>query len=319
MLEARAHLMFIVCAGECMLELAGGIGGPARLAFGGDTLNTAVYLARLGFQPDYLSALGDDPYSDELLERWRAEGVRTNLVARCAGRLPGLYAIRTDERGERHFYYWRSASAARALLSLPACDELLAAASSADLLYLSGITLSLYEPDERAKLHALADRVRRRGGEVAFDPNFRPACWPSLARARDAIEALAPLVSIALPTLQDEAALWGDAASETAAARWQRWGAREVAVKLGADGAYISAGAGCTLVPATKGVAVVDSTGAGDAFNAGYLAMRLRAASVAEAARIAHDLAAVVVQHPGAIVPREATARLCAAVTSPNI
>ncbi len=289
----------------------GSIGGPARLAFGGDTLNTAVYLARLGFQPAYLTALGDDPYSDELLERWRSEGVRTDLVARCAGRLPGLYAIRTDERGERRFYYWRSSSAARALLSLPACDTLLAAAAGADLLYLSGITLSLYEPRERVKLHALAERVRKHGGEVAFDPNFRPACWPSSADARDAIEALAPLVSLALPTLQDEAALWGDATPEATAARWRRWGVREVAVKLGADGAYLAAEAACSLVPATKGVDVVDSTGAGDAFNAGYLAMRLQAASVAEAARFAHDLAAVVVRHPGAIVPREATAGFC--------
>lgn len=296
-----------------MLELSGGIGRPARLAFGGDTLNTAVYLARLGFEPAYLTALGDDPYSDELLERWRAEGVRTDLVARCAGRLPGLYAIRTDERGERRFFYWRSASAARALLSLPVCDGLLAAAAGADLLYLSGITLSLFEPRERVRLHALAERVRARGGDVAFDPNFRPACWPSLGDARDAVEALAPLVSLALPTLQDEAALWGDATPEAAAARWRRWGAREVAVKLGAEGAYIVAEAACARVPAAAGVDVVDSTGAGDAFNAGYLAMRLRDAPAAEAARFAHDLAAVVVRHPGAIVPREATAPIAGA------
>ncbi len=310
----RANTMLIVCAGECMLELAGDIGRPARLAFGGDTLNTAVYLARFGFEPAYLTALGEDPYSDELLECWQSEGIRTHLVARCAGRLPGLYAIRTDERGERRFFYWRSASAARALLSLPVAAELLASAACADTLYLSGITLSLYEPRERAKLLALAERVRARGADVAFDPNYRPACWPSLDDARNAIEAIAPLVSVALPTLLDEAALWGDGTPEVAAARWQSWGAREVAVKLGADGAYIAADTACARVPATAGVNVVDSTGAGDAFNAGYLAMRLRGASVAEAARVAHDLAAVVVRHPGAIVPREVTARVCESV-----
>jgi 2-dehydro-3-deoxygluconokinase len=303
--------MFIVCTGECMLELSGGIGRPARLAYGGDTLNTAVYLARLGFQPAYLTALGDDPYSDELLECWHSEGVRIDLVARCAGRLPGLYAIRTDERGERHFFYWRSASAARALLSLPVSGKLLAEASSADLLYLSGITLSLHEPRERMRLHALAERVRERGGEVAFDPNYRPACWPSLSDARDAVAVFAPLVSLALPTLQDEAALWGDASPEAAAARWQGWGAREVAVKLGAEGVYLAGQAGCARVPAAAGVDVLDSTGAGDAFNAGYLAMRLGGASAAEAARSAHDLAAVVLRYPGAIVPRDATAPIC--------
>ncbi len=296
-----------------MLELSGGLGRPARLGFGGDTLNTAIYLARLGYEPAYLTALGDDPYSEELLASWRAEGVRTDLVARCAGRLPGLYAIRTSEHGERQFFYWRSASAARALLSCPARDALLAAASGADLLYLSGITLSLYTREERARLHGLAERIRAHGGTVAFDPNLRPACWPSLADARQALESFAPLVSVALPTLADDTALWGDTSAAAAAARWQAWGAREVAVKLGPQGAYVASEPLRAHLPGAA-VRVVDSTGAGDAFNAGYLAMRLRGASPLEAARVANDLAAVIVQHPGAIVPVEATARICSQV-----
>ncbi len=302
--------MLVVCAGECMLELSGHIGGPARLAFGGDTLNTAVYLARLSVPTSYLTALGDDPYSDELLECWRSEGVGTDLVARCAGRLPGVCAIRTNEQGERRFYYWRHASAARALLSCSDGDQLLAAASSADLLYLSGITLSLYERPGRRKLRVLAERVRERGGEVAFDPNFRPACWPSLDEARKAVEHFAPLVSIALPTLQGDAALWGDESAETAAARWRALGAREVAVKLGPEGCLVASEGANSRVPAAA-ARVVDTTAAGDAFNAGYLAMRLRGASEQQAARLANDLAAAVIEHPGAIVPREATERVC--------
>ncbi|HTX23351.1 MAG TPA: sugar kinase [Steroidobacteraceae bacterium] len=305
--------MLVVCVGECLLELSGRIGHPIRLAFGGDTLNTAVYLARLGLECAYLTALGDDPYSDELLECWHAEHVRTDLVARLPGRLPGLYAIRTSEHGERQFFYWRTASAARALLASPASDELLAAAARADVLYLSGITLSLYEPPERLRLVGLAERVRARGGQVAFDPNFRPACWPSLGEARKAVEQIASCVSFALPTLQDEIALWDDGTAETAAARWLAAGAREVAVKLGAGGVYVASGTAGGHVGAGVADHVIDTTGAGDAFNAGYLAMRLRGASPMAAARLGNDLAAIVVQHPGAIVPREATAPLCSA------
>ncbi len=289
-----------------MLELSGRICGPARLGFGGDTLNTAVYLARLGLRPAFLTALGDDPYSDELIECWHSEGVRTDLVARLPGRLPGLYAIRTNEHGERQFFYWRNASAARVLLSCQENDELLAKASSADLFYLSSITLSLYERPEQTRLLGLAERVRANGGQVAFDSNLRPASWRSLDHARKAIERLAPLVSIALPTLQDDAALWSDANAESAAARWLAWGAREVAVKLGADGAYVASETVRAHVPGVS-ARPVDTTGAGDAFDAGYLALRLRGASQPEAARFANDLAAVVIQYPGAIVPREAT------------
>ena len=301
--------MFAVCAGECMVELSGEIGRAARIGFGGDTLNTAVYLARLGLEPAYLTALGEDPFSEEMLAAWRREGVRTDLVARLPGRLPGLYAIRTDARGERRFYYWRSASAARELFAASESAALLATAAGADLLYLSGITLSLYDPPLRNKLSSLAERVRARGGEVAFDPNFRPACWSSLAAAKEAIAAFAPLVSIALPTLLDESALWGDVSAEAAASRWRAWGAREAAVKLGAEGAYLASDAGATHVPASA-VQVIDSTAAGDAFNAGYLAMRLRGAAASEAARTGHELAAIVVRHAGAIAPREATAPL---------
>lgn len=308
--------MLIVSIGECMLELKGAVGGAARLAFGGDTFNTALYLARLRLAPCYLTALGADPFSEEMLAAWHAEGVRTHLVARLAGRLPGLYAIRTSAVGERSFYYWRTESAARALFESAACTSALEPAAEADLLYFSGITLSLFPPAGRALLRDVAARVRRRGGEVAFDPNYRPACWKSAGDARAAIAEIAPLVSIALPTLEDERMLWGDDTPQAAAARWREFGAREQVVKVGADGALAVSATAETLVPASPPRSIVDTTGAGDAFNAGYLGMRLRGGSQLEAARLAHALAAIVIEHPGAIVPAEATSAIGAAFES---
>jgi 2-dehydro-3-deoxygluconokinase len=304
--------MLIVSIGECMLELAGSVGGAARLAFGGDTFNTTLYLARLGLEPCYLTAVGTDPFSEEMLAGWRGEGVRTSLVVRIPGRLPGLYAIRTSAAGERSFYYWRGESAARALFQSPDCASALEPAAAADLLYFSGISLSLFAPLERARLAAVAARVRHRGGEVAFDPNFRPACWKSTAEARAAIAEIAPHVSIALPTLEDERTLWGDETAQAAASRWRAFGAREQVVKLGADGALVGAPEGESHVPASPAERIVDTTGAGDSFNAGYLGMRMRGATPLDAARFAHTLASVVVQHPGAIAPVAATAALTA-------
>ena len=72
--------------------------------YGGDTLNTAVYLARLGAGVDYITALGDDTLSDEMLAGWAAEGIGTTRVLRLPGKLPGLYMIQTDEKGERRFF-----------------------------------------------------------------------------------------------------------------------------------------------------------------------------------------------------------------------
>lgn len=302
----------VVAIGECMLELsrtgsAGGgrLGEGWKLGLGGDTYNTAVHLCRLGLPVRYLSALGQDPCSTEMLATWQAEGLETGLVLFHPCQVPGLYAIHTDAAGERSFSYWRSHSAVRSLFDLPGVEEALAAAAAAGLLYLSGITLSLFGAAQRARLVELARRVRAQGGAIVFDANFRPAGWDDLRTARAAVQAIAPHVSIALPTLEDEQQLFGDASIDRIIERWSQSGATEVIVKRGAAGCVVGTASGQVVVPAIAVEEVIDTTGAGDAFNAGYLAARSHGSGPEEAAEAAVRLAARVVQHRGAILPRE--------------
>ena len=144
-----------------------------------------------------------------MLAMWRAEGIGCDLVARLPGRLPGLYTIRTDRRGERTFTYWRSASAARDVLRGAHGSRIAERLAGHDLLYLSGITLSILDPAQRETLMALADAVRAQGGRVAFDSNFRPAGWPDRDEARATFDRMLRRVDIALPTLDDDQALFG--------------------------------------------------------------------------------------------------------------
>ena len=144
----------VACIGECMIELKQAPGGLYSRGFGGDTLNTAVYLARLGVTVDYVTALGDDPLSAEMIAGWQAEGVGTAKVARLPGKLPGLYLIMTDANGERRFFHWRESAAARDLLDLPDTESLLQSLSSYDLVYLSAITLSIFTESARGRLLA---------------------------------------------------------------------------------------------------------------------------------------------------------------------
>jgi 2-dehydro-3-deoxygluconokinase len=298
----------IVAFGEGMIEIAGRIGATSLVGYGGDVLNVAVALARLGHKPAFMTALGVDPWSDELAAAWADEGVDISLIARHPTRPPGLYGVRTDARGERSFTYWRSGSAARAFFELPESEALTARAAEADVLFLSGITLSLYGSAERRRIAELAERVRARGGTVAFDPNYRPAGWESPRSAAAAFAEFAPQVTIALPTLSDEILLHGP--SETAESVADRWrGADEVAVKLGRDGALVRSADGAEHV-STEAVEPVDTTGAGDAFDAGYLAARLAGRTPAEAARFGCQLAAETLRHPGAVPPRAAVAHL---------
>lgn len=296
----------VAALGECMIELSEAGDGLLRLGFGGDSLNTSVYLARLGVAVDYVSALGDDPYSEAMLAAWRAEGVGTGQVRRLAGRLPGLHTIRTDEAGERSFYYWRSASAAREVLAGEAGERLAERLPGYAWLYLTGVSLSILDGASRGRLLAIVAQARARGARVAVDSNYRPRGWPDAAAAARAMELIYRQCDLALPGLDDERQLYGDGDGRAVAARLAGWGVREIVVKDGPRPCLVRCGAEEWTVPAETVDDVVDTTAAGDAFNAAYLAARLAGEVPEAAARAGHRLAAQVIRHPGAVIRPEA-------------
>jgi 2-dehydro-3-deoxygluconokinase len=293
----------VACIGECMVELRELPDGLLSRGYGGDTLNTAVYLARLGVAVDYVTALGDDPLSEEMVAGWRAEGVGTGLVARVPGRLPGLYLIQTDPAGERRFLYWRDRAPARELFGMPGTDALAEALAGYGWLYLSGISLSLYGEAGRERLLAALDQARARGGRVAFDTNFRPRGWPDPAVARAAYRQAFERADLLLASAEDLDLLFGEAAPAEILDHARR---AELVLKQITPACRVLAGGADALVAAEPVTDVVDTTAAGDSFAAAYLAARLAGASPADAARAGHRLAGAVVRHRGAIIPREA-------------
>lgn len=298
----------IACLGEAMVELSGldPAAGAIRFGVAGDTLNTAIYLKRAlggGAEVSYLTALGDDAFSDRMLALMEEEGLDTSRVARLSGRLPGIYAITLDERGERSFAYWRSESAARSMLAPGALDT--AELGRFDLLFLSGISLAILPPEHRARLIGECARLRAMGRTVAFDTNHRPRLWGSEEEARSTYAAMWGATTIALPSRDDEARLHPGEAVADLFGRLARQGVREVALKDGALGPHLWAeGAALPRDGYPPAPRVVDTTAAGDSFNAGYLAARLGGSSVREAAQAGHSLACKVIGAPGAIVPR---------------
>jgi 2-dehydro-3-deoxygluconokinase len=299
----------LVAIGEVMIELTRAADGRYRLGFGGDTFNTAVYLARSGVNVDYATALGDDPYSDALLSLASAEGVGTDLIVRVPGRLPGLYMVETDENGERRFRYWRDASPARELFELAEWGQIAERLLAARMIYFSGITLSLYSNVGIGRFLATTELARKNGARVVFDGNFRPRAWKGdAARTRTVFAEALKRVDIALPTFEDEALLWGDASPEATVERLQAFGIGEIVVKNGPNSALVVADRDRELVPVPEIVVPVDTTAAGDSFNAGYLAARLCGDLPTSAAASAHRLAGEVIRHHGAIVPRSQAA-----------
>jgi 2-dehydro-3-deoxygluconokinase len=298
----------IAIIGEGMLELRR---DPAtkdgwQLGYGGDTLNTAIHLARAGLDVSYISALGSDAVSDDLRQSWQAEGVDVSCVLSDPERFPGLYAISTDEHGERTFSYWRGESAARRLFEVEGIAAVIEKTAKAELLYFSLISLAVLPESGRAAVFDLCERVRANGGRVAFDSNYRPRLWSEVSAAQTALREAAARADIGLPTLGDEELLFGNTDAAGVAAHWHGLGTGEVVVKQGADGCLVSHEGSQQLVPALRDVKVVDTSGAGDAFNAGYLGARLRGEAPEDAARAGHELAAWVVSRPGAIPAEDA-------------
>ncbi|PLR50439.1 ketodeoxygluconokinase [Chimaeribacter arupi] len=305
----------IAVIGECMIELSQK-GADLSRGFGGDTLNTAVYLARqvpdtqLGVH--YVTALGTDTFSQEMLAAWQREKVKTSLVQRLENKLPGLYFIETDAQGERTFYYWRNDAAARFWLDGPQADALCEQLAHYDYLYLSGISLAILTPERRERLMALLRDCRVHGGKVIFDNNYRPRLWQQREETQQAYQAMLACTDIAFLTLDDEDALWGEQPVEAVIARTRALGVTEIVIKRGADACLVSDEQGTLHEVAAVKLAkeeVVDTTAAGDSFSAGYLAVRLTGGDVVAAAERGHLTASTVIRHRGAIIPLEAMPR----------
>jgi 2-dehydro-3-deoxygluconokinase len=294
-----------VSIGECMIEMSGGDERQYRLGFAGDTLNTAWYARALlpaDWQVDYVTALGDDLYSTQMLEFFSGAGIGTGHIRRIAGRRPGLYLIH-QAQGDRHFTYWRDQSAARQLADEP--EALQQALENADVIYFSGITLAILSPRARGRLMKEIVAARNGGARVVFDPNLRPALWTSPEIMASTITAAATVADLVLPTHSDERPVFADGSPEATAERYLALGVEEVAVKDGANPALIASGDVRAIIPATSQSQVVDATGAGDSFNGAYLAARLTGEAPEAAAAAAHKVAGVVIGHKGALVAPE--------------
>ncbi|WP_392566599.1 sugar kinase [Utexia brackfieldae] len=297
----------IAIIGECMIEFSV-TGKTCQTGFGGDTLNTAIYLARLSgsqTQIHYVTALGIDPFSQQMLTSWQQEQIDTDLVQQLTDKMPGLYTIVTDGQGERAFYYWRSNSAAKFWLQTPDTPAICQHIAETDYVYLSGISLAILDPSSLAALMALLAEVKRRGGQLIFDNNYRPALWADKPSAKQAYAQILALTDIAFLTLDDEMALWDDLSYESALERTQHFGVPEIVIKRGADCCLIQSGDDFFAVPALRVPAerIIDTTAAGDSFSAGYLAARLAGQTPVKAAELGHLLASTVIQFRGAIIP----------------
>jgi len=291
-----------VAVGECMVEMAPTPDGTYALGFAGDTFNTAWY-ARKCFAPSatvsYVTAIGSDRVSERMTAFLQDSGIDTASILRRTDKTVGLYMIQL-ENGERSFAYWRSDSAARTLAQDK--DQLKRALAGASLIYLSGITLAILPPSDRCHLLEALQACRESGAKIAFDPNLRPRLWPDLDTMRSAVMDFARFCDFVMPSFEDEEAHFDDATPVATAERYREAGALRVVVKNGPEDVLCSGPEGQRVFAQEPVHEIVDTTAAGDSFNAAFLASFITGGDLQHAVNAGAKLASQVIRHRGALV-----------------
>lgn len=288
--------------GECMVEMApAGTDATYQMAFAGDTFNTLWYLKKLRptWSTQFVSRVGTDTVSYAMLQMMADAEIETQSVGRDPQRTAGLYLVSLDN-GERSFSYWRGTSAARLLARNP--EWLEKSIGDANVVYFSGISLAILEGEGRENLLTALKSARASGKTVIFDPNLRPRLWDDTQQMKDYIMQGAQVSDIVLPSYDDEAEYFGDADVFATRNRYLNAGSTTVVVKNGPD-EMICCHDGETI-HVTPPVArnVVDTTAAGDSFNAGFFAGLEMYETMEDALALGAKLAGQVISKRGALV-----------------
>ncbi len=276
---------------------------PINQSFAGDVLNTAVYLKRTfsELNPYFISAVGSDRLSTEMIDFIEQEQINTDFVFRSKEKNAGLYAIETDEFGERSFTYWRENSAARDIMSFIG-KEVVNSISTGDMVFFSGISLAVITPTDRAKFWLFIQTLKERGAKLVFDPNYRVRMWQNPEEAKAQFEQAFSCADIILPGVDDFEQLYGLTTTDAVFEFCKQYQLDELVIKNGEAGVFVYINEQAYHFQITPVDNVIDTTSAGDSFNGVYLGARAKGFDLEQAISLASEAAGFVIQHHGAIV-----------------
>lgn len=291
----------LLCMGEPMLEfnqLPPRPDGSVHYleGHGGDTSNAAIAAARQGASVGYVTAIGTDAPGDSFMALWHRERVATDSVRRIAHAQTAVYFVTHDATGH-HFLHYRKDSPAALYAPADLPEDALAAAK---IFYASGISQGISVSAADAVFAAI-DIVRRHGGKIAYDTNYRPRLWPP-ARAAAVMHAAMAHADFVFPGMEDALVLTGLTDPDAILDFYLRLGCKVVVLKMGESGAYCADARQRVLI-APHPVRAVDATGAGDAFCGAFLARILFGDPPQDAARYAGVAAALACTGYGAVAP----------------
>ena len=296
----------IAVIGECMVELTKDKEMFYKRAFSGDTLNLAVYLKRSLEQCkiEYITVLGKDSISLDMIDYFKSEKLGTKYISKSENKYPGLYMIDT-KNGERSFTYWRNDSSAKELFLSNSLEKISNSLQDYDLIYFSAITVAIMSKQGRSNLFKMLSQARKNNVQITYDSNYRTMLYDNVDSAKILHNEALKYCDIFLPSLDDERLLWGDISIDEIIQKAKNYGVSEIIVKCGGDDISYHYNNSTNKFKIKRLTKIVDSTSAGDSFNAGYLSARLENKDVKTSILRANKLANKVIMHKGAIIPKD--------------
>ena len=295
------HNKPVVCLGIMVADVVGrpvwSLPEPGRLVLvdemslhtGGCAVNSASVLARLGIATEVIGKVGTDPFGDYLIRELKKRGVCTRGVGRDRGVGTSVTMVMVDPEGERSFIHYIGANAR---LSLDDVD--LAIIEQASILHIAGaLVLPGIDGQPTAEL---LQRAHKAGMTTFLD-----TVWDATGRWMKVLETCLPYLDYFTPSLPEAQAITGLRDPVEVSRRLLDQGIGVVALKMGADGCLVMTSARQSIrLPAFR-VEVVDATGAGDAFTAGFITGVWHGWNLEETTRFANAVGALCVTGLGAL------------------
>ena len=270
----------ILCAGEALIDMLPRMSTRDEPAFapvaGGAVFNTAIALGRLGSGVQFFSGISNDLFGVKLIDSLATSKVDAALCARSDRPTTLAFVELTDGHAKYAFYDENTAGRLLSEADLPSPDAL----DGVDALFFGGISLPVEPCGATYEALALREAARKL---VMIDPNIRPGFIKDEARYRARLEQMIGVADIVKVSDEDLEWIAGKGDLATLAGTLLARGPKIICVTKGKDGvtAYLEDRA---VSVGTEMVEVVDTVGAGDTFNAGFLAGLDRAGRLDKAA-----------------------------------
>ena len=288
--------------GECMIEIANTKNNHFIQSFAGDTLNFSAYLDKKKIKVDYLTSIGKSKINKNLFDIFRLKKISPKLVNIHKDKESGLYLIKNYKNGEKQFYYWRDNSAAKDYLNNLNYNKLISKFTKYDYVYFSGITLALLSKEKRMNFYEFIKVIKQKNIKIVFDLNIRLNRWSNKLQLNKTLNLFLPLVSILFGTGEDMKN-WKNNDNVIFFNKIINKNNIQHAVyrkNASYNYAFIN-NKHFTNINKIRNT-IIDSSGAGDGFNAAYISEFVTTQNAIKSLKAGHNMGLKVVMKKGAII-----------------